>query len=429
MTTMKEPAMKNTGKFYYRCVDCGTIYGSDEIIYLCHGCKSVNKAIEPPKGVLKVLYFYDSLRNRLNPAALAQRGFLDILPLASFDRMPNLRIGNTPLYRVKHECEPLKRAHLFLKDDSQNPTFSFKDRASALVSAFARERGLTTLVAASTGNAGSSLAGICAAQQQKAIIMLPEKAPLAKITQVLMYGATIVPVKGTYDDAFDLSVAATEHFGWYNRNTAFNPLTIEGKKTVAIELFQQLGFKPPDLVFVPTGDGVILAGVYKGFEDLHQLGLIERIPTIVAVQARGSDNLVRNIDAPKFISLPSHTIADSIAVEYPRNFFMARQFIMQYEGKWLTVSDDEILTASRLLATRFGMFTEPASAAAYAGMVKYTASNPPAEKQSVVVLLTGSGLKDLGAVTPSLRMPEAISPDITELKRYLKNKPFPSTSL
>ncbi len=214
--------------------------------------------------------------------------------------MPPLRVGNTPLYPLSGLDDKKFPFSLYLKDDSQNPTWSFKDRASALVSAFAAENRLGTIIAASTGNAGSSLAGICASQRQRAVIVVPETAPKAKLTQIVMYGAMIVPVKGTYDEAFDLSVKATELFGWYNRNTAFNPFTIEGKKTVSFELFEQLRFSVPDRIFIPAGDGVILAGAYKGFEDLLRLGITDKMPVIVAVQSEKSDNLVRNIGQEKF---------------------------------------------------------------------------------------------------------------------------------
>ena len=155
-----------------------------------------------------------------------------------------------------------------------------------------------------------------------------------------MYGAQIIPVKGNYDDAFDLSIKATEEFGWYNRNTAFNPLTIEGKKTVSFELFEQLNFSVPDTIFVPVGDGVIISGLYKGFEDLLKLQVIDRMPTIVAVQANKSDNLVRNIENIHFEIKESTTIADSISVNIPRNFYMAQKYILDYKGAFMTVSDE-----------------------------------------------------------------------------------------
>ena len=408
-------------KFKYQCTTCGSEYVPDQIIYLCPECNRNQQPKEPPRGVLKVIYVYQTLRNRkIVFQQLKQNGFLDILPIESLSSLPNLKIGNTPLYHIKKVNGEAIPFSLFLKDDSQNPTFSFKDRASALVSAFAKEKDLTTIVAASTGNAGSSLAGICAAQGQKAIIMVPETAPIAKLTQIMMYGATIVPVKGSYDDAFDLSVAATQEFGWYNRNTAYNPLTIEGKKTVVFEIFEQLDLKVPDRIFVSVGDGVIISGVYKGFEDLMKLGIIDRIPAIVAVQSSGSDNLVRNLTNEVFESRAGKTIADSIAVDYPRNFYMAKKFIEEYGGESILVSDEEILSATELLAKSTGIFTEPASAAAYAGILAFNEKQKVPANSLNVVLLTGSGLKDLKAVSGRVKPPASIIPDLTNLRQFIQ---------
>ena len=230
-----------------------------------------------------------------------------------------------------------------------------------------------------------------------------------------MYGATIIPVKGTYDDAFDLSIKATKEFGWYNRNTAFNPLTIEGKKTVSFELYEQLNFTVPDRIFVPVGDGVIISGVYKGFEELLNLDIIDYMPIIVAVQAENSDNLVRNIGANEFIVEACATIADSISVDIPRNFYMAQKYIQEYNGETITVSDAQIMEASLLLSQSTGLFTEPAAAAAYAGLLSYESSSSLSENSNNVVLLTGSGLKDLKAVSSVIEMPNAINATIDEL--------------
>lgn len=407
-------------KFYYQCVDCGGKLETNGIRYLCPECSSKNDTAHPPKGVLKLVYPYDEIRKkRPSFSDLKANEFIDVLPVKSIDSLPPLRSGNTPLYALNQLNGKKISSRIFIKDDSQNPTYSFKDRASTLVSAFAKEKEIDTIVAASTGNAGSSLAGICASQHQKAIIMVPEKAPLAKLTQILMYGATIVPVKGTYDDAFDLSIAATNEFGWYNRNTAFNPLTIEGKKTVAFELFDQLQKQVPDRIFVPVGDGVIISGVYKGFEDLLKLGYIRQMPTIVAVQSKGSDNIVRNLDKEDFDMKPSHTVADSIAVDIPRNFYMAKQFLKKYNGEGLTVDDDAILEASAQLSKNTGLFAEPAAATAFAGLLNYLKNNKLEENSVNVVLSTGSGLKDLQAVQQIISIPEAIKPELSELKKLL----------
>jgi len=410
----------STNKYIYECIDCGKQFNANKTIYLCPHCSKENDDSHPPKGVLRVVYnFSELLQKNILFNNLKEDNFLQLLPISNLISFPILKIGNTPLYKFDKLDNKELPFQLFFKDDSQNPTFSFKDRASAVVSAYAKEKGLETIVTASTGNAGSSLAGICASQDQKAIIMVPETAPLAKLTQIIMYGATIVPVKGTYDDAFDLSIQATEEFGWYNRNTAFNPLTIEGKKTVSFEIFNQLNETLPDKVFVPVGDGVIISGVYKGFEDLLNLKIINKIPTIIAVQSEGSDNLIRNIDNEYFQIKPSNTIADSISDDIPRNFNLAKQYIKKYNGEYLSVSDNEILESSVILSRNTGIFAEPAAATAFAGILSYYRESKLDKDSKNVVLLTGSGLKDLNSVQKLLNIPKAIQPTIDNLKKLI----------
>jgi len=407
-------------KFTYHCIECNKDFDPEKTLYLCPECSKPNNQVSPPKGVLKAHYNYKALKEAsASFSELKNKGFLELMPFKSLDSFPPLKVGNTPFYSFKNLDGVDLPFTLHLKDDSQNPTFSFKDRASAIVSAYAKEKGYNTIVAASTGNAGSSLAGICASQKQKAIIMVPESAPLAKLTQIMMYGATIVPVKGSYDNAFDLSIMATGEFSWYNRNTAYNPLTIEGKKTVAFEIFEQMNFKLPEKIFVPVGDGVIISGVYKGFEDLLKLSLIDKIPTIVAVQSKGSDNLVSNLDEKQFHVKHSKTIADSISVDIPRNFYLARDFMQKYGGENITVTDEKILSASYLLSKNTGLFAEPAAAAAFAGMLAYKEKSLISENKDVVVLLTGTGLKDLKAVADLIKTPDSIEPNIEQLKKLI----------
>lgn len=425
-------------KFHFQCVDCKAEYPGNAVIYLCPACESANKPGQPPKGVLKTIFRYDRIRSEAPGEFLfqwlADRHFLPLLPIRDMKSWPMLRVGETPLYRVDRgtggqgdgRTGGIKQEgfELYLKDDSQNPTFSFKDRASALVSAWAAENGIHTLVTASTGNAGSSLAGICASAGQKAMIVVPAAAPLAKLTQILMYGAILVPVKGTYDDAFDLSVQISGKYGYYNRNTAYNPLTIEGKKTVAFELFRQLGHRVPDRVFVPVGDGVIYSGVCKGFEDLLKLGITDRMPVVVAVQAEGSCNMINNLNAGSFVATPSKTIADSISVDVTRCFHMTAGYMNEYHGESVIVSDQEILDASLHLSHSTGIFSEPAAVAAYAGMLKYRDRGMIPGGSKNVVLLTGSGLKDLRAVQSSIRIPDPVEPDISSFNTFMKTFSF-----
>jgi len=399
-------------KYYFKCTDCGAEFHDADFMYLCPFCAAKNQPGQPPKGVLKTMYDFDELKNQFqkNHSLFISQQWLPLLPIEKTESLGHLAAGNTPLIPVTELNGNKLPFNLALKDDSRNPTFSFKDRASVLVSAYAKEHGIDTIIAASTGNAGSSLAGICASQKQKAIICVPAAAPKAKLTQILMYGARIVPVAGTYDDAFDLSVALTEKTGIFNRNTAYNPFTIEGKKTVSFELFTQYGNKAPDKVFVPVGDGVIISGVYKGFEDLLNLGLIDKMPVIVAVQAEGSNNIVRNLYLESFTSLPSKTVADSISVDIPRNFFMARKFLKKYQGEAVEVSDAEILNASKALSANTGIFAEPAAATAFAGLLKQMSESKISAAENVCVLLTGSGLKDVNAVQSIIDIPEAVNP-------------------
>ncbi|MBT3168783.1 MAG: threonine synthase [Candidatus Cloacimonetes bacterium] len=400
-------------KYFFECTNCGKTYPAENFIYLCPKCEKENVPNQPPKGVLKILYNYKKVKTRYKRDKLFDKlkakEYRFLLPIKFENSLSFLKIGKTPLYDVSNlPFMQNQNFSLFLKDDSQNPTFSFKDRASDLVCAFAKENGIKKIVTASTGNAGSSLAGICAAENLEAIVFAPKSAPKAKLTQILMYAAKLITVDGNYDKAFDLSIEATKKHGWFNRNTAYNPLTIEGKKIVSFEIFQQLNQQIPENIFVPVGDGCIISGVYKGFEDLLKLGIIQKIPTIIAVQSAKSDNLIRNLKNNKFTSNKSETIADSIAVDIPRNFWMTKQFIEKYDGKTVLVTDDEILKASKQLSENSGLFTEPAAATAFAGFQKFQQSRHVAENSKNIVLLTGSGLKDLASVQNIIEVPQPI---------------------
>ncbi len=412
----KFTGIKKMSKYYFQCINCSKVYEPKTPFYLCPECEKENTPDKPLKGVLKTEYHYDRIWQKFKGKNLfenlIQNHFIDILPIESVNSFPPLRVGQTPLYRYTGLDGEEFDFELFLKDDSQNPTFSYKDRASSLVSAYAREQSITTISAASTGNAGSSIAGICASQNQKAIVFVPASAPIAKLTQIILYGARLVPIEGTYDQAFDLCVEASKKFGWFNRNTAYNPFTIEGKKTASFELFSDLGQILPDRIFVPTGDGVIISGIYKGFEDLLNLTIIKTMPKIVAVQAENSSNLVRNLDSSSFSSVSGSTVADSIAVDVPRNFYMASDFLKRYNGETCLVSDEEILTGTAKLARATGIFSEPAAAAAFAGFEKFKVSGKITKKEKVVVMLTGSGLKDIKAHEKRLNMPKPVKPDI-----------------
>lgn len=389
-------------KFRYVCSECGLDFPIDPKLMVCPQCSLAQVADQPLRGVLEV-----ELRGKV-PASWEIPW---LLPLEE-QYFPPIPVGGTPLWAPQRLRRELDFPGLYIKDDGLNPTCSLKDRASFLVSAFAAKFGIQEIVLASSGNAGSSMAGVGAAAGQKVTLFLPKTAPVAKLIQALQYGAKVFRVGGSYDDAYDLSLAYTAKFGGLSRNTAYNPMTIEGKKTVSLELFRQLG-RAPDYVFVSAGDGCILSGVYKGFRDLRSLGLLDRLPTIFATQAEGSDALARAFDSGVFLRAAGHTVADSISVDVPRNGFHALRQLREHGGQVARVSDEQILAAQVRLSRSAGLFAEPAGAAAFAGFLE---ARPRLPKAAVtVVLVTGNGLKDTATAGRSVRIPEKIITGLDEV--------------
>ncbi|MDZ7796907.1 MAG: threonine synthase [Candidatus Marinimicrobia bacterium] len=381
----------------YRCSECGKTYDITPDIMLCPACSKKQRDKEPLRGILEVKY-----------RAEAGIKIEDLMPVEK-KYFPDIPVGNTPLWQPK---ELGAHANLYLKDDTGNLTGSFKDRASLLVAAFAKKYGIDRIVLASTGNAASSMAGVAAAAGLKTTIFLPKTAPRAKMIQVLQYGATVISVDGNYDKAFDLSLEYSKKYGFLSRNTAYNPLTIEGKKTVSAEICKELK-GPPDHVFVPVGDGVILSGVYKGFRDLLEFGFINKIPEIIAVQAEGSAAVHNAFKNGKFSFETGKTIADSIAVDIPRCGYYALKQLKKYHGRTVLVSDEEILSAQKRLSERTGLFAEPAAAASYAAYDKMKNSLPA--NAGIVLMITGNGLKDADAATGKIKFPERHIKNIGEI--------------
>jgi threonine synthase len=403
-----EKKLTNELKYTYRCTDCGSEYTGDQIRYLCPQCEQV--AGEFQAGVLETILDPEYLAAlKIKPAVTAEDFLVYQLPQAAA-----YPVGNTPLIAPLKLQQQYGFPNLFLKNDGANPSGSLKDRASQLVAAQALFHNEKTVVLASTGNAGSAMACAGAALGLKVILFVPASAPKAKLMQAVLYGATVIPIRGTYDDAFNLSIEYTTRFGGINRNTAYNPLTIEGKKTVSIEIFNQLGRNAPDVVFLPVGDGVIYAGVYKGFSDLLTAGLIEKMPQIVGVQSTGSNAIAHAYQTGKMQAIAkATTAADSIAVASPANGRMAVKF-MRACGGWATeVSDTEISQAQLQLCREAGVFVEPAAAAAWAGFLKDHSKLKPSQK--IIVLLTGLGFKDLAAVEKAVEIPEAVAPDLDSI--------------
>lgn len=411
-----------------RCLRCGTEYAPDEIEYVC-GCRPNHGS---DLGTLDVQYDYAAINAATSPAQIAADPdrsigrYWALLPIADRSSLPPLSVGHTPLLPAQRLGQAVGLSHLYLKDDGRNPSASFKDRASAIAVARAQEAGYAIVATASTGNAAAALAAQCAAAGQPNVIFVPKTAPRAKIAQLLVYGSQVLAVDGTYDAAFDLCVAACDQFDWYNRNTGYNPYMSEGKKTVSYEIVEQLtqqgdiaAYAVPDAVFVSVGDGCIIGGVHKGFEDLLALGWIEQKPRIYGVQSAQSPALYNAWRANREVPEPvqATTQADSISVNSPRDPIKALNAVRQSDGAFVLVDDEAILEAILPLARLGAVFAEPAGAAAYAGLAKACAQGLVTPDETVVVINTGSGLKDVDAAIRASGEPNVIEPTL-EAVRY-----------
>jgi threonine synthase len=402
--------------FRLLCSECGAAYAEDRALLVCPTCSQLQEPGGITRGVLEVEI--EELPRAWPVAPPASGEFLAaFLPIASAASLAPLPVGGTPLLDVPRLRRELEMPNLWLKDDTRNPSGSTKDRASLLVVAKAVEYGFVTVAAASTGNAATALAAVAAAAGVRAVVFVPAAAPRAKLVQMASYGARVVPVQGSYDDAFELCLAACREFGWYNRNTALNPFTIEGKKTAALEIACALSGRAdaaaPDAVVVPTGDGVILAGVAKGFADLVRAGLLARLPRLIAVQPAGSaaivDAFARGTDDVRPVP-DAASVADSLVVQAPRNALLCLRRLRESGGAAVAVADEAILDAIGRLARATGVFAEPAAAASLAGLLAARDRGLVDRDERVVLLVTGTGLKDVDAAARTVHIPSPIPP-------------------
>ena len=401
----------------FQCLECARAFGVNEIKYVCPECG----------GNLDVRYDYERINQHFSKASLAaDRNFTiwryrALLPMKDTSPVPPLNVGWTPLYDATRLADEFGVRQVLVKDDGRNPTASFKDRPSALAVVKAQEASATVATTASSGNAGAALAGMCASVGMKSVIFVPATTPAAKVAQLQIYGATVVLVEGSYEQACELCLAASERFGWYQRTTGYNAFTAEGKKTAALEIAEQLNWQVPDRVIVGVGDGNIIGGLWKGFCDLQQLGWIDRIPKLTGVQAAGAAPLVAAVNGDGVIRpVEGKTIADGINVGDPRDGTRALRAMRNTDGGAVAVSDEEIIAAIPRLARTTGVFAEPGAAAAFAGFVKLREQGVIQSDERVVLISTGSGLKDINTARRAVGEPLRIQPDITELDRLIQ---------
>lgn len=389
---------------YGKCVKCGKTYEAVPDLTACE-CG----------GILDITYDYEYIQARLTKEVLANRAersmwrYRELLPIEEDTAPTPLRVGWSPLYEEPRLAEQLGLGRLFVKDDGQNPTASLKDRASAMAVAKAREAGARVIACSSTGNAASSLAGNAAAAGLSTYIFVPSRAPKGKVAQLMTFGSTVISVQGSYEETFELSKQAIDKWGWYNRNAAINPYLSEGKKTVALEIMEQLNWEVPDYIAISVGDGCTIAGLWKGLKDLYAIGFIGRLPRLISAQAAGCCPLNRAIetDAP-WEPMEENTLADSIAVGVPRNADKALMAIRESNGLTVNVTDEEIMAAQQLLGRTCGVFGEPAGVTGTAGVKKLCEAGKIGTSDTVVSVVTGNGLKDVANAIAACGEPIAI---------------------
>lgn len=403
---------------YGKCVKCGKTYEATPDLTNCT-CG----------GILEIVYDYEYIKSVFTKETLKNREnrtmwrYRELLPVEENTPEPPLRVGWSPLYEAPRLAEELGIAKLYVKDDGLNPTASLKDRASSMAVAKAMEAGAKVIACSSTGNAASSLAGNAAAAGIETYIFVPSRAPKGKVAQLMTFGAHVVSVQGSYEDTFELSKAAIDKWGWYNRNAAINPYLSEGKKTVALEIMEQLDWQVPDYIAISVGDGCTIAGLWKGLKDLYAIGFIDKLPKLISAQAEGCCPLNRAIASGEdWYPMEENTLADSIAVGVPRNADKALMAIRESNGLVVNVSDEEIMAAQKLLGRTCGVFGEPAGVTGAAGLKKLCQQGQIPADATVVSVVTGNGLKDVANAIAACGEPISLPNDMELLQKAFKEQ-------
>ena len=403
---------------FLECINCKSEYPIDETLYNCKKCGDL----------LEVKLDLEDLKRKLEKVDWKRRSisvwkYREFLPISDESKIITLQEGGTPLYKCERLAERLGIKNLYVKNEGANPTGSFKDRGMTVGVSKALEFNVKTVICASTGNTSASLAAYAARAGLNCAVLIPHgKIALGKLSQAMMYGAKVVAVKGNFDAALKIVVNASKTFGLYLLNS-INPFRIEGQKTAAFEICEQLGWKAPDRIIIPVGNAGNITAYWKGFKELEAIEIIKELPRMTGVQASGASPIVNAFanrsEKIEPVSDPE-TIATAIRIGNPVNWKRALKAIRESGGVAVTVTDDEIIYAQKLLARTEGIFVEPASAASIAGLKKLIESGEIGSEETVVCIATGHGLKDPEVAIKACEKIVEIEPSLEELERALK---------
>lgn len=391
------------------CVACGKSAEAPRSAGTCPACNDPFAILDIEFDMVRVAK--SMTRSSLESRPLNHWRYHELLPIEPNEEAFAWPVGWTPIMDAPRLASWAGCRQLRVKDDGRNPTSSFKDRASSVGVLHAIQAKASRIACASTGNAASSLAGYAAMAGIPATIFVPQRAPEPKVAQLLIYGADVRRVRGTYAQAYDLCSAECAKHGWYNRNCAINPYLVEGKKTCGLEIAEQTAGREPDWVVISVGDGCTVAGVAKGLFQMKELGIIGRLPRVLGVQASGMDPVARAFetgDLPKDYS--GHTLADSIDVPVPRNWRKAIKYVKATNGAMNRVTDEEITDAMKAAGRLAGIFAEPAAAASIAGVKRAVAEGLIGKGEDVLAVVTGNGLKDIKTAMAIAGQPTEVEP-------------------
>ena len=395
--------------FHLECIDCGARYDPNQVIYTCSRCG----------GLLSVEYNFSSLPEDLDQTwkkrTLSVWRYRELLPIGRIENKVSLGEGGTSLNKCLRLSEEIGLKNLYVKNEGENPTGSFKDRGMTVGVTKAVELGMTKVACASTGNTSASLAAYAARAGIECIVLIPSgKVAFGKLTQAIIHGAKVIQIRGNFDEALRIVRKICHSHPIYLLNS-LNPFRLEGQKTAAFEIRDQLDGRIPNKIVVPVGNAGNISALWKGFVELRELGLTDKAPQMIGIQAEGAapiaDSLKKKLRRVRFVDNPE-TVATAIRIGSPVNWKKAVRAVKESQGLVEKVSDAEILEAQKLLAQQEGLFVEPASAASIAGLIKLTRMGVIGKDELVVCILTGHGLKDPNIILR--RFPRPIEVEASE---------------